>query len=105
MQRSTIKAVESVILDSYVEHLQPITVMEIRAACKLSETIIRRAVTESPRVTRTHKEVPIMSKASPGRVHQSRTIVAFYPTREWLVEVIKQGRREFDYYRYEKSWR
>jgi len=79
--------------------------MEIREECKLSETIIRRAVNESRLVVLTRKEVPIMSKASPGRVHQTRSIVAFFPTRAWLIEIIKQGRREFDYFRYTSKFR
>jgi len=105
MQQATIKMVEETILDLYVDNGKPLTVMEIREQCKLSETIIRRAVTESQRVSPTNKEVPIMSKASPGRVHQTRSIVAFYPTRQWLIECIKQTRREYDYFRYTSKFR
>jgi len=105
MQRQTIKKVEDTILDAYLGNLEPLTVIEIRETCQLSETIIRRAVKESRLVTRTDKEVVIMSRTSPGRVHQMRVIDAFYPTRQWLAELLKQNRKEYDYWRTERKWR
>lgn len=100
MQKATIKAVEDTVLGFFIEYQEPLTVMEIRGQCQLSETIIRKVVSNSRNIRATKKEVPIMSKGSPGRVHQMRSIDAFHPTREWLVEIIKENRREHDYYRY-----
>ncbi len=98
MQKRTIKAVEDTVRDSYLDNCKPMTVKEIREQCQLSETIIRRVVRDSPRIDVTDKQVRIMSQNYPGHVHQFRRIDAFMPTRAWLVEIIKQTRREYDNY-------
>lgn len=100
MHANTIKAVEDTVIGFFIEYQEPLTVMEIRGQCQLSETIIRKVVADSRKLRVTKKAVPIMSKGSPGRVHQMRSIDAFHPTREWLVEIIKESRREFAYHKY-----
>jgi len=103
MQPSTIKTVEDTVLGFYLEYQESLTVMEIMGECHMSETIIRKVVTNSSKIRSTKKDVPIMSKKYPGRVHQTRSIDAFHPTREWLCEIIKETRREYDYFRYTRG--
>ncbi len=105
MQDSTIKEVEEAILEQYITTGDAMTVKEIRAQCKKSDTIIRNVVNHSVRINRTDKDVRIMSKDYPGCVHQHRTVAAFWPTRRWLIEVIQQTRREYDYHRYTSKFR
>ncbi len=102
MLANTIKAVEDTILKSYLKNNQALSVPEIRDSLqgKLGATIIRKVATQSTRIFSTTKDVRIMSKHSPGCVHQWRSVSAFHPTREWLVEIINQTRREFAYHRY-----
>lgn len=105
MQARTIKEVEDAILDQYLTVGKALTVKEIREECGKSETIIRRVVYESRRIAITHKEVRIMSRQYPTMVHQHRSVDAFQPTRDWLIEIIKTTRREYDYFRTERKWR
>jgi len=100
MHANTIKAVEDTVLSLFIDTKKPQTVMEIRAECKLSETIIRKVLDDSTRITETHKYVVVYSLVSPGDVHQNRQVRAFHPTRGWLVDIIKESSREFAYHKY-----
>jgi len=104
MQPRTVSAVEDVILVSFLDHQKPLSVREIRDECKLSATIIRKVVNESHKITRTQKEVLIYSRDYPTMIHQRRSVDAFYPTRKWLAELLKQERRELHYIKTERKW-
>lgn len=107
MLAGTIKAVEEAILESYLSNKQAQSIPEIHESLqgKLGETIIRKVVWQSTRILPTMKDVRIMSKDCPGRVHQWRSVSAFHPSREWLVELIKQARLELPHHLYDKKFR
>ena len=62
MQPGTIKTVEEAVLNFYLKNYEPLSVPEIITECKLSDTIIRKVVNQSPRLSQTNKSVAIMSK-------------------------------------------
>lgn len=98
------KTVEETVLEGYLETGKAMTVKEIVASCDNGETIVRRVLEESRRITRIPVQVPIMSKNYPGIVHQHRTVDAFLPSRLWLAELLKQVRREYHYHRTERKF-
>jgi hypothetical protein len=107
MNTHTLQAVERVVFDAYVEGRQALTVNEIRERTLLSATSVRNAVTTSRKLARTRREVAILSKRFNAKniVHQHREVAAYYPTRDWLVEVIDQLRREKHYNLTERKFR
>ena len=107
MLANTVKAVEDTILKAYLKNIQALSVPEIRDALqgKLGETIIRKVLSQSTRIFSTTKDVRVMSKDYPGCVHQWRSISAFHPTREWLVEIINKTRLELPHYIYDRKYR
>ncbi len=105
MREKTVKTVEDAILEWYLDNKQALSVPEIRENCQLSETIIRKVLQYSCRIVPTTKDVKIMSKDCPGRVHQWRRVAAFHPTREWLVDIINSTRLELPHYIYDSTIR
>jgi hypothetical protein len=95
----TIKRVENTVFDEYLQSGLAQTVNDIADKSQLSASAIRQAVRETDRLAATTVEVPVMSKTDVGRVHQWREITAYYPTRQWLVEFIRQTRIDADHYR------
>jgi len=99
VSRVTIAAVERIIFDSYLQDGVPLTVNEIRERSALSASAVRDALSLSRKLSRTRREVVIMSKRfnAANLVHQHREVAAYYPTRDWLREIIGQLRREKHY--------
>jgi hypothetical protein len=104
MQIRTMQDVETAVLDGYLETGKAMTVNEIVSRSNRSDTITRRALDESRRITRTQTTVPIMSKNYLGIIHQHRTVDAFLPSRLWLAELLLQSRREHHYDRTERKF-
>ena len=104
MKQGTVTSVERSLLSMYLDKQEPRTVKEIATEVRMGETIVRRALRESPKVIITTKDVKIMSRNYPGTLHQHRSVDAFMPSRRFLVEVIKNDRREADWQRYERTF-
>lgn len=104
MRQGTVTSVENSLLSMYLDKQEPRTAKEIAADSKLGETIVRRALRESVKISFTTKDVKVMSRNYPGVVHQHRSVDAFVPSRRFLVEIIKNDRREAEWQRYERTF-
>ena len=99
MKPRTIQRVEQAVFDAYLHSGLAQTVNDIGERSNVSATAIRNVLRVTKRLSMTKVEVPVMAKGTPGRVHQYREIAAYYPTRQWLVEVIKTERAEYEHRR------
>ncbi len=105
MKAGTLQTVERALMSRYLNDEQSMTVKEVVEFTKLGSTIVRRALRESTKISFTKKPVEVMSRDYPGHVHQTRVVEAYRPSRSYLVDYIRKGKREQDWLAYQRTFR
>lgn len=98
----TKRQVQELVLDEFLTTHRPLTILKLVEKTGLSNTHLRNVARNDSKLIRTVGQFRIYSVDEPTRIHQTRSVEAYLPRREWLAALYADAHRRAYYWRTEK---